>query len=359
MKSLAECICEFYNPDEVYVAREMLWDVYGQPITACGAKKTRRVQPPADIQTARPLADDITSWVGMLVNSHPEEMCTKFYALDLRRATPCPPEEINMFSVVARITALEKSLEASLNANASWPLPGDAPHGSRPQTANQFRSLPRESETAPKTMMRTDTQGATANHTDPDPSWTKVIKKRTQKVEVRKKVRSAVVTGVGTDANLKGSTPVNHIFVNRVEYECTEETMKRFLEKKVDKYYDDIVRAMRSSAEVTIPVCKKRGKAGWSTHVKQFQEDAIFWNRIWVENGRPTTGSLSNIRRSTRAQYRRASRWVVRNQDKLSADRMAQALASNNSRDLWGEVKKKANKVRDKPIIADDADGEL
>ncbi|ELU13931.1 hypothetical protein CAPTEDRAFT_212180, partial [Capitella teleta] len=128
---------------------------------------------------------------------------------------------------------------------------------------------------------------------------------------------------------------------------------------EVDKYYDDIVRAMRSSAEVTIPVCKKRGKAGWSTHVKQFQEDAIFWNRIWVENGRPTTGSLSNIRRSTRAQYRRASRWVVRNQDKLSADRMAQALASNNSRDLWGEVKKKANKVRDKPIIVDDADGEL
>ncbi|ELT98825.1 hypothetical protein CAPTEDRAFT_210868 [Capitella teleta] len=128
---------------------------------------------------------------------------------------------------------------------------------------------------------------------------------------------------------------------------------------EVDKYYDDIVRAMRSSAEVTIPVCKKRGKAGWSTHVKQFQEDAIFWNRIWVENGRLTTGSLSNIRRSTRAQYRRASRWVVRNQDKLSADRMAQALASNNSRDLWGEVKKKANKVRDKPIIVDDADGEL
>ncbi|ELT92665.1 hypothetical protein CAPTEDRAFT_209521 [Capitella teleta] len=128
---------------------------------------------------------------------------------------------------------------------------------------------------------------------------------------------------------------------------------------EVDKYYDDIVRAMRSSAEVTIPVCKKRGKAGWSTHFKQFQEDAIFWNRIWVEDGRPTTGSLSIIRRSTRAQYRRASKWVVRNQDKLSADRMAQALASNNSRDLWGEVKKKANKVRDKPIIVDDADGEL
>ncbi|ELT96702.1 hypothetical protein CAPTEDRAFT_186351 [Capitella teleta] len=184
MKSLAECICEFYNPDEVYVAREMLWDVYGQPITACGAKKTRRVQPPADIQTARPFADDITSWVGMLVNSHPEEMCTKFYALDLRRVPPCPLEEINMFSVVAKITALEKSLEASLNANASCPLPDD--------------------------MMRTDTQGATANHTDPDPCWTKVVKKRTQKVEVRKKVCSAVkalpvVTGVGTDANLKGN----------------------------------------------------------------------------------------------------------------------------------------------------------
>ncbi|ELU03828.1 hypothetical protein CAPTEDRAFT_195283 [Capitella teleta] len=61
-----------------------------------------------------------------------------------------------------------------------------------------------------------------------------------------------------------------------------------------DKYYDDIVRVMRSSAEVTIPICKERGKAGCSTHVKQFQEDAIFWNRIWVENGRPTTGSLTH-----------------------------------------------------------------
>ncbi|MEE4248616.1 MAG: hypothetical protein V2I33_24835 [Kangiellaceae bacterium] len=260
MKSLAECICEFYNPDEIYVAREMLWDVYGQPITACGAKKTRRVQPPADIQTARPFADDITSWVGMLVNSHPEEMCTKFYALDLRRVPPCPPEEINIFSVVARITALEKSLEASLNANASWPLPGDAPHGSRPQTANQFRSLPRES--ASKTMMRTDTQGATVNHTDPDPSWTKVIKKRTQKVEVRKKVRSAVkalpvVTGVGTDANLKGSTPVNHIFVNRVDYECTEETMRRFLEKKgveiINIHKTSKEHANSASFRITVP----------------------------------------------------------------------------------------------------------
>jgi hypothetical protein len=89
-----------------------------------------------------------------------------------------------------------------------------------------------------------------------------VIKKRTQKVEVRKKVRSAVkalpvVTGVGTDANLKGSTPVNHIFVNRVDYECTKETMRRVLEKKSGKiinfYMTSKEHTNSASFRITVP----------------------------------------------------------------------------------------------------------
>ena len=52
------------------------------------------------------------------------------------------------------------------------------------------------------------------------------------------------------------------------------------------------------------------------------------------------------------------SRWLLRNQKKLTDDRMADALLSGRSRDFWGDVKKKKGLTRDSTKMIDDAIGD-
>jgi hypothetical protein len=101
-----------------------------------------------------------------------------------------------------------------------------------------------------------------------------------------------------------------------------------------------IERAVMSSADACIPKCKKKAMAGWFEHVGHRKETAMFWYSMWVNGGSVRSGWLHTIMLQTRAQYKRVSRWMVRNQERLVADRMANAMASNQSRDLWNKVRR-------------------
>ena len=74
--------------------------------------------------------------------------------------------------------------------------------------------------------------------------------------------------------------------------------------------------------------------------VEPFRQKSQFWHNLWVENGRPKTGAVSDIMRKTRAAYHRAVRHVIRNEQDLINDRFASALLNNRSRDFWSEVKR-------------------
>ncbi|ELT88223.1 hypothetical protein CAPTEDRAFT_192739 [Capitella teleta] len=78
----------------------------------------------------------------------------------------------------------------------------------------------------------------------------------------------------------------------------------------VHENHDIIVNACIRAAEATIPHTKRRGRAGWKRHAEPQKKNAILWNRIWKESGSPNTGIIHNIRKKTRAEYRRASQWV-------------------------------------------------
>ena len=126
----------------------------------------------------------------------------------------------------------------------------------------------------------------------------------------------------------------------------------------IEHYHDNIISACLDAAEHTIPKCRRKGKAGWVDLVEPSKRDAIFWNRIWVSNGRPRTGWVSEIRNRTRREYKRMSRWVIRNQAKLSADKMAESLASSNCRDMWNEVKRIRRNGSSTPSVVDGSQGE-
>jgi hypothetical protein len=127
--------------------------------------------------------------------------------------------------------------------------------------------------------------------------------------------------------------------------------------KSVDQYHDDIMNAMLTAARTCIPKNKWKQVAGWTEFVKESQDESIFWNKIWISCGKPHTGWASEIRRMTRGQYKILSEWVLRNQDKLSSKRLAEALSDNRSRYLWNEVKRVRKESKVGPQCVDDAEG--
>ena len=59
----------------------------------------------------------------------------------------------------------------------------------------------------------------------------------------------------------------------------------------------------------------------------------------------------------TKLNYKRISRWVIRNQDRLSSDRMAGALLEDRNRHVWAEVKMRNVKTYNVPSVIDDVHG--
>ena len=106
--------------------------------------------------------------------------------------------------------------------------------------------------------------------------------------------------------------------------------------------HDSIVDCCIQASLRTIPKNRngKKRVAGWNAYVRPQRDTALFWNAIWVQCGRPSTGPVASIRRKTRAEYHRSVKWVKVHSQSLESERMAHALNENRSRDFWKEVKK-------------------
>ncbi|ELU14772.1 hypothetical protein CAPTEDRAFT_209997 [Capitella teleta] len=144
--------------------------------------------------------------------------------------------------------------------------------------------------------------------------------------------------------------PVDALACNEFECGVHSEVLRN--------YYSEIMNAIISSAERAIPKQRKRALAGWSEYVSPYKEKAMFWHRIWSDSGRARHGWLHSLMLSTKREYKRVSRWVVRNQDKLMACRMSDSLSTNKSRDLWSEIKRIKEGVQGRTNIVDGRVGE-
>lgn len=227
--SLANCINEFYHPEEIFEARNQLLDLCQALLS--GKQKTRRPLPPTDKATARPFVDDICSWLCTIADSQ-EPFEAKFYALDLRRVPPCAPEEVNLFSIVARIEALEKkpnvhTTEHQLPPASETPL-------SRPTPSSAAIAA---AVTAPAAVTRPSAAQPPPSEAPTSNTWATVVNKKKKKLETRRRVRNAakelpVVVGTSSDSSLKSCGPLKHLFVYGVDNACSSDALKDYMRKK-------------------------------------------------------------------------------------------------------------------------------
>ena len=125
----------------------------------------------------------------------------------------------------------------------------------------------------------------------------------------------------------------------------------------IDEYYDAIINACLKAANCAIPKPGRRAVAGWSEHVKPYKERSMLWYRLWLENDKPDSGVVYDCMIKAKRDYKRVVRWVLRNQEKLGANKMAEALLARRERDFWTEVSKKSKGSGSSANYIDDATG--
>ena len=109
--------------------------------------------------------------------------------------------------------------------------------------------------------------------------------------------------------------------------------------------YDSIIEILKDSSDEHLPKSgqshtENREIPGWNEQVKPFHDKSLFWHDIWLQCGRPRQGEVARIMRMTRAKYHHAVRLVLKDQIRIRNDKMAEAISSNNDRNLWDEVRK-------------------
>ena len=107
---------------------------------------------------------------------------------------------------------------------------------------------------------------------------------------------------------------------------------------------DEIMNIMTLCAEIAIPrKClgnnRKNGIPGWNEFVKPYKDKSIFWNDIWICNGKPTSGLLFDLRRFARSKYHWAIKQVKKNEDNIILNKTAQQLATKSYNDFWKTIK--------------------
>jgi len=103
----------------------------------------------------------------------------------------------------------------------------------------------------------------------------------------------------------------------------------------INTYAEALSASCLSAANHSLPITSARGSGripGWVEYVEPYRQKSQFWHNLWVENGRPQTGAVSDIMGRTRAA--RAVRYVKRNEQDIINDRFASALLDNRNRDL-------------------------
>ena len=138
---------------------------------------------------------------------------------------------------------------------------------------------------------------------------------------------------------------------------CTEHRCEAHTQQLSD-YYEALVQSCLAAAQRTIPCGKSHLRAGWKEYVSPFQERSKFWHKIWIECQRPEQGLVYDLMKKAKADYKRVSKWLIRNQEAMAAERMADALLTDASRDFWSEVKQKCRGGSQIPNTVDDAVGD-
>jgi len=110
----------------------------------------------------------------------------------------------------------------------------------------------------------------------------------------------------------------------------------------IDCMVQEIVNVCLNSGFKVFPRCCTRNilKPCWTENIAPKRADSLFWGKIWRECGRPRNGVVLDVYTRTKREYHKAVRYHRITAEQNRRTKIAEAIARNDSRSLWTELKK-------------------
>ena len=101
----------------------------------------------------------------------------------------------------------------------------------------------------------------------------------------------------------------------------------------IDTLHEHIVSSLINAAQETVPFTQpysnpSRAHPGWNDFVKSFQSEALDWHSIWISSGRPQSGFVCDMRRSSRKAYHKQIDFVLKRESKLKVLKLLKVFKS-------------------------------
>ena len=100
----------------------------------------------------------------------------------------------------------------------------------------------------------------------------------------------------------------------------------------------------------------RRRLVGWNQSISRLKESSVFWYKIWVEAGCPSSGVLSQIKNSKR-RYKYEVRRLIRKQNNLLQKKLATSFVRKKKSSFWSDIKKLNSSSPSLPPVIDGVSG--
>ena len=134
---------------------------------------------------------------------------------------------------------------------------------------------------------------------------------------------------------------------------CTCNTVQNGL--TVSQQYDFIENSCLVAGLHCIPMIKRNRKRvhRWNEVVKEKRQTALFWHKLWNENGRPSSGIIFDIRKSTRKIYHLAVKQIFKENSHCQALEVADSLCRKDTLSFWNQIRRIKNVKPQIPNVVD------
>ena len=104
----------------------------------------------------------------------------------------------------------------------------------------------------------------------------------------------------------------------------------------LSKYYEGIVQALSNAAQVHVPkIPYKSLRPFWSEELDELKSKSIFWHRVWLDAGRPASGTLHQIKISCQLKYKLAIRQAFVDFENRHTDDLHLHFLNKNMPEFW------------------------
>jgi len=104
----------------------------------------------------------------------------------------------------------------------------------------------------------------------------------------------------------------------------------------INMCYEGIIDVLLKTEKVSIPrIPCSALKPFWNDHLDELKQDSIFWHNLWLSAGKPSSGVVFNIKRSTKLKYKLAIRQAFALYENQFDDQLYNHFRNKRMPEFW------------------------